>query len=70
MFATIMALTNFSAGLSEALGGWLYDVGIARFGEPSAYQGIVTLSLLFGASCWFLMPALRRRVPAWWQAPA
>ena len=68
MFATIMALTNLSSSLSEGLGGWLYDIGIARLGEPNAYQAIVVLSLLVSVSCWLWVPALRRQVPAWWQS--
>jgi hypothetical protein len=58
-----MALTNLSASVSEALGGWLY----AGAG-PSPNDGwvtVVVLSALFPALCWAFMPSLRRALPEW-----
>jgi MFS family permease len=63
IFALLMALTNLSASVSEALGGWLY----AGAG-PSPNDGwvtVVVLSALFPALCWAFMPSLRRALPEW-----
>ena len=65
LFALIMALTNLSSSLSEALGGYLYDYLNAG---QSAYEWIVLLSTLVIAVCWAWMPRLRREVPAWWMS--
>jgi len=66
LFALIMAVTNFAASISEAFGGYLYEVLQADFGEPLAYRAVVLLSMLFAASCWLLVPRLRRAQPQWW----
>ena len=66
LFATIMALTNISSSLSEMLGGRLYDSWRASAGELGAYQLVVAMSALFAASCWALMPWLKRELPSWW----
>jgi len=63
MFAVIMALTNLSASLSEALGGYLYDY--LRAGQ-GAFESIVVLSTLVVGVCWAWMPRLKREVPLWW----
>jgi len=63
VFASMMALTNFASSLSEALGGYVYE----RLGAgPTAFDAVVVLSALCAASCWALMPRLRREVPEWW----
>jgi MFS family permease len=63
VFASIMALTNLAGSLSEALGGYVYD---ALGAGPTAFDAVVVLSALCAASCWLLMPRLRREVPQWW----
>jgi len=63
VFASMMALTNLASSLSEALGGYVYDALGA--GSP-AFDAVVVLSALCAASCWLLMPRLRREVPEWW----
>ncbi len=65
-FALLMALTNVSASLSEALGANLYEWLGKDFGPVLAYQAVVGLSAVFVASCWLLVPRLRREVPQWW----
>jgi hypothetical protein len=66
LFALIMALTNLAASISEAFGGYLYELLQSDFGEPVAYRAVVAFSMLFAASCWLLVPWLRRAQPAWW----
>jgi len=63
VFALVMALTNLAGSLSEALGGYVYD----RLGAgATAFDVVVVLSAVCAASCWSLMPRLRREVPEWW----
>ncbi|HEY5646075.1 MAG TPA: MFS transporter [Pseudomonadales bacterium] len=66
LFALIMALTNFAASLSEALGGHLYEFLQTGMSELAAYRWVVLLSMLFAASCWLVVPSLRRAQPQWW----
>lgn len=66
LFALIMAVTNFAASISEAFGGYLYEMLQVDFSEPVAYRAVVFLSMLFAASCWLLVPRLRRAQPQWW----
>jgi len=66
LFATIMGLTNISSILSEMLGGRLYDSWRGSLGEPGAYQLVVVMSALFAASCWTMMPWLKRELPSFW----
>lgn len=70
IFALIMAITNFAASLSEALGGYCYGRLQAVWGEPGAYQGVIILSIGFAALCWLFVPALRRARPEWWEIEA
>ena len=67
LFALIMAITNFAASISEAMGGYLYEWLQIEAGEPVAYQAVILLSMLFAAGCWLLVPALRRAQPGWWE---
>lgn len=67
LFALIMALTNFAASLSEALGGYLYEYLQADMSELAAYRWVVLLSMMFAASCWLVVPGLKRAQPQWWQ---
>jgi len=63
LFALIMAVTNLASSVSEGLGGYVYDsLGAGNF----AFDVVVVLSTLFAASCWLLVPRLRREVPQWW----
>jgi len=63
VFALVMAVTNLASSISEALGGYLYEyLGAGNL----AYDGVVVLSALFAASCWMLMPRLKREMPQWW----
>ncbi|MGE0622931.1 MAG: hypothetical protein AB7I04_23720 [Pseudomonadales bacterium] len=66
LFALIMALTNFAASLSEALGGYLYEYLQPVSGELAAYRWVVLISMGFAASCWLLVPGLKRAQPEWW----
>ncbi|MCX7063810.1 MAG: MFS transporter [Proteobacteria bacterium] len=63
LFALIMAVTNLAGSISEGVGGWVYerlDAGAL------AFDAVVVLSTLCAASCWLLMPRLKREVPQWW----
>jgi MFS family permease len=66
LFASIMALTNIAASLSEGLGGWLFEIWSASHGATSAYRYTVLLSSLFAATCWLFVGRLKRDVPQWW----
>lgn len=66
-FAILMALTNISASMSEAVGAYLYEWLGELFGLVRAYELIVVLSALIAATCWLLVPRLRRQVPQWWR---
>ncbi len=63
LFAAIMAVTNLASSVSEALGGALYEfLDAGNF----AFDAVVVLSTLCAASCWLLMPRLKREMPQWW----
>ncbi len=63
LFALIMAVTNLASSLSETLGGVLYEyLDAGNF----AYDAVVVLSAACAASCWLLMPRLKREMPQWW----
>ena len=65
MFALVMAVTNLASSISEAVGGYLYEyLGSGN----SAFDVVVVLSTAFAASCWMLMPRLKREMPQWWRA--
>jgi len=65
MFALVMAVTNLASSISEAVGGYLYEyLGSGN----SAFDAVVVLSIGFAASCWMLMPRLKREMPQWWRA--
>jgi Na+/melibiose symporter-like transporter len=65
VFATVMALTNFAGSASEAFGGWLFEVAKTSQGRE-AFSLIVAASVASAASCWLLVPMLRRAAPQWW----
>jgi hypothetical protein len=63
VFALVMAVTNLASSVSEAVGGYLYEyLDSGNF----AFDGVVVISTVFAASCWMLMPRLKREVPQWW----
>ena len=64
VFAIVMALTNFAGSASEAFGGWLFEA--AKLQGRDAFGTVVTISVAFAASCWLLVPVLRRAAPQWW----
>jgi MFS family permease len=64
LFALIMALTNLSSSLSEALGGYVYEYFDAG---NFAFDAVVVLSALCAAGGWLLMPRLKREMPQWWR---
>ncbi len=63
VFALVMAVTNLASSVSEAVGGYLYEYWDSG---NFAFDGVVVLSTVFAASCWMLMPRLKREVPQWW----
>jgi MFS family permease len=63
LFALIMAVTNLASSISEAVGGYLYEyLDSGNF----AFDAVVVLSTACAASCWMLMPRLKREIPQWW----
>ncbi len=66
IFATVMALTNFAGSLSEAFGGWLFEAAKAPYGRATAFSLVVAVSVAAAASCWLVVPLLRRAAPHWW----
>ena len=66
VFATVMALTNFAGSGSEAFGGWLFGAAKASYGREMAFSLAVAVSVAAAASCWLLVPMLRRAAPQWW----
>ena len=65
LFAIVMALTNFAGSASEAFGGWLFEA--AKLQARDGFSTVVAISVAFAASCWLLVPMLRRAAPQWWQ---
>ena len=65
VFATVMALTNFAGSASQAFGGWLFEAAKASQGT-GAFGLVVATSVASAASCWLLVPMLRRAAPQWW----
>ena len=58
LFAIVMALTNFAGSASEAFGGWLFEA--AKLQGRDGFSTVVAISVAFAASCWLLVPMLRR----------
>ncbi|MGE0483028.1 MAG: hypothetical protein AB7Q81_02715 [Gammaproteobacteria bacterium] len=59
-FAMLMALTNFSASVAEALGAQAYEWLGAAFDADTAYQLVVLAGVCAAAACRALVPTLRR----------
>jgi len=66
-FAVLMAVTNVASSCSDWLGADAYEWLSGKIGVMDSYRVIVASSALFAASCWLMVPRLRREVPAWWQ---
>jgi MFS family permease len=66
VFATVMALTNFSGSSSEAFGAWLFEAARSSYGGETAFGLVVMASVTAAVSCWLLVPMLRRAAPRWW----
>jgi Na+/melibiose symporter-like transporter len=62
-FALLMSLTNLSAALSQGIGGSIYEAIAPQWGYAPAFQVLVTAGALLTATCWLLMPLLRRVLP-------
>lgn len=60
IFATLMALTNFSLSASTWLGGVLYDSWSTHWGARPAFNALVAVGAAFTAGCWLLIPQFRR----------
>jgi Na+/melibiose symporter-like transporter len=69
-FALLMSLTNISTALSQGLGGMIYEALVERWGQSSAFEGLVAAGALSTAGCWLLMPFLKRTpFPAFARSP-
>ena len=55
---------NFAGSASEAFGGWLFEA--TKLQGRDAFGIVVAISVAFAASCWLLVPLLRRAAPQWW----
>ncbi len=53
-----MATTVLAMSSAYAVGGWLYETGVARFGAQTAFDGLVGIGVVSTAACWFLAPRL------------
>lgn len=60
VFAALMAISNLSLSLSEAVGTQLYEWGVPRFGAHTTFQALIVLGTLCTSGCWLLVPTLRR----------
>lgn len=65
VFALLMALSNFASSLSEALGGEVYEALLPVVTPLSAYNIVVAVSAAAPALCWWVVPTIRRELPAW-----
>jgi predicted MFS family arabinose efflux permease len=59
-FALIMGISNLSASLAAALGGWCYDRWTLASGEAVAFDLLVGAGALTNAACWLVVPFLKR----------
>jgi predicted MFS family arabinose efflux permease len=64
LFATLMALSNLSMSLSTALGGWLYDHWVERWGGSMAFNFLLVAGALSTCLCWTLVPFLKATIPS------
>lgn len=59
-FALLMSVSNLSLSLSTAVGGWLYDDWLTRWGANAAFRLLVVSGALSTALCWLIVPAMNR----------
>jgi MFS family permease len=64
VFGVLMAVQNGSVLVATWLGGVLYDAWLARWGPTVAFQLLAGISALPIATCWLLVPRLRRALEA------
>ena len=61
VFALLMSLTNLGLSLGFGAGGWLYERGLAWWGDRTAsFNVLVGIGAATTAACWCLVPWLRR----------
>jgi len=63
-FALLMALQNIGMSSSIAVGGWIYEAGLERWGARMSFNVLVGTGALTTAACWLLVPWLRRQADA------
>ena len=70
IFSAVMALTNLASSVSEAFGGWLFEVARQAYNQKTAFSLAVLVSVVAAMSCWLVVPVLRREAPQWWEKHA
>jgi hypothetical protein len=60
-FALLMGLTNLSASLSAALGGWFYEIWSGHWGPTMSFNLLVLVGAVTNAACWLVIPLLKNR---------
>jgi MFS family permease len=60
IFALVMALSNIASSLSTWAGGYLYEQGIAWWGQAVSFQVLLVVGAVCTATCWLVMPLLPR----------
>jgi predicted MFS family arabinose efflux permease len=60
MFAMLMALSNVSTSLATAGGGQIYETAKDRWDAWTAFNVLVAIGAVTSASCWLLVPWLRK----------
>lgn len=63
-FALLMALQNVGMSSSVAVGGWIYEAGLERWGPRTSFNTLVDLGAVTTAACWLLVPWLRQQAAA------
>ena len=58
-FALLMGLTNLSASLSAALGGWCYEIWSSHWGPTMSFNLLVLVGAVTNAACWLVIPLLK-----------
>ena len=58
-FALLMGLTNLSASLSAALGGWFYEIWSSHWGPTMSFNLLVLVGAVTNAACWLVIPLLK-----------
>jgi predicted MFS family arabinose efflux permease len=64
VFALLMALSNLSMSASDWLGGLWYTRLEERFGAIAAFNLLVGIGAVVTASCWCLLPLVKRTLDA------